>query len=173
MKRKVLILLVLVVALFTVACSKDVEDTVVETPKENNVDVSENSPSTEEQESEEQESEQPEEQQEAEESNEDKPVESLAWPTDFMENVPVLEGEITKIKEDEENQRYIAFKSIEYADAVAYVEKLKEAGFTKDSAEYIAESNINFKGSDKNGNFVKLHWSYTGAAGVDMVKPEE
>ena len=160
MKRNLLILLVLVVALFTVACSTNAKDVVVETQEETNTDVTESTPSTEEQEVE-----------EVEEAKEES-VELLAWPTDFIENVPVLEGEISKIRENEENQKFIGLKSISYEDATAYIGKLKEAGFTEDSAEYIAEYNINFKARDKNGNFVKLRWSNSGDAGIDMVKPE-
>lgn len=107
--------------------------------------------------------------------NEDKDdkVEDQKWPADFMPNVPEFEGKIFKVKEKDENNMYVAYEDVSQEEAVAYVEDLKQAGYTNEADEYIASTVVNFKGYDENGDFAKFRWSENGYATVDMIYPEE
>lgn len=177
MRRKLFIVSALVLSVFLAGCADDNNDVVDEDqnpPVEQNEDEGSND------------SEEPAENDEdtdvADEEDatdedaveEDEALEEpeLAWPADFMPHVPAFEGSIFKVNEKDETHMYVAFEEVSQEDAVEYVSVLKEAGFTKDADEYIADTVVNFKGFDKDGNFAKFRWSQNGYATVDMVLPE-
>ncbi len=97
----------------------------------------------------------------------------LAWPGDLMPNVPEFEGDIFKVNDKEANHRYVAYEGVSHEQAVEYISILKEAGFTENADEYVSDYAVNFKGNDKDNNFVKLRWSQNGYISIDMITPTE
>lgn len=175
MRRNLLVILMLVLAVSLTACGTKADDnstTAPETEETENVEVvDEDTP----EEPQEEENVDEETNEEADEPADEEEVaeneESFTWPKDFMPNVPEFQGKIFKFTEKQDNVHiYIGFEDVTHEEAVNYVEELKEAGFTKDSNGYSSEGTVNYKGNDKDGNFVKFHWSQNGYGGVDMIK---
>lgn len=182
MKRNLLIILMLVLAVSLTACSTKSEDETPVTPDTENVedmgDVEEDTPEEPQdqvdnnEESEVEDTEDIEDANDSEENEENTDSEgAFSWPNDFMPNVPEFQGKIFKFTEKQDDVHiYIGFEDVSHEEAVNYVDALKEAGFTKDSNGYSSNGTVNYKGLDKDNNFVKFHWSQNGYAGVDMIK---
>lgn len=176
MKRKLFMVSALAVSLLVAGCTSDNSDVVEENtaPVENPVEEAEEAVEEAKDEAEEaldQAEEAEEKVEEAEEAIDE--ATDQVWPASYMAHVPEFEGTIFKINEKDVNHMYVAFEEVDQEDAVEYVQTLKDAGFTVDADEYIASTVVNFKGNDKDGNFVKFRWSENGYATVDMVYPEE
>jgi hypothetical protein len=141
MRRKSIVILVLVLALslFATACTSKVEDKAPEEPAITDGD-----------------------------KVEEDVVES-DWPKSFMPTVPELKGDIVLSEERSEDQRYIGYESLEYDAAVAYVEDLKEAGFTVNPDEKVSDGLVKYKAFNKDNQLVKFFWTANGRAGVDLI----
>lgn len=99
--------------------------------------------------------------------------EALVWPGDLMPNVPEFQGNIFKVNDTDANHRYVAYEEVTHEEAVEYISVLREAGFTENADEYVSDYAVNFKGNDKDDNFVKLRWSQNGYISIDMITPTE
>lgn len=178
MRRKLFIILALSLSVFLAACDGETQDNANDNPPvEENVDEQENDTedNVEDDDKETEETTEEENADSQEENDSEEAVvdeESLSWPKDFMANVPEFDAKIFKVKEKDDNHLYVGFESVSNEEAIAYVAELKEAGFTKDSNEYISDTAVNFKGNDKSGNFIKFHWSQNEYAGLDMIIQE-
>lgn len=143
MRRKSIVILVLVLALslFATACTTKVEDKAPEEPAITDGDKVE---------------------EDVVESDSD-------WPKSFMPTVPELKGDIVLSEERSEDQRYVGYESLDYDVAVAYVEDLKEAGFTVSPDEKINDSLVKYKAFNNDLQLVKFFWTANGRAGVDLI----
>lgn len=170
MRRNLLIILMLVLAVSLTACGTKSEDNPATAPETEDVDLVEEDVVEDAEKEEAEETDETEEPAETDEDDADAEDE-LTWPSDFLPSVPEFQGRIFKFTEKQDDVHiYIGFEDVTYEEAVDYVEELKEAGFTKDSNGYTSEGTVNYKGDDKDGNFVKFHWSQNGYGGVDIRK---
>lgn len=149
MRRKSIVILVLVLALslFVTACTTKVEEQIPEGADITNNDKVED-----------------------EVKEEDVVVESHSdWPTSFMSTVPELKGNIVLNDERGEFHRYVGYESLDYDAALAYVEELKQAGFTEYSSEKINDNLVKYKSFNEDRELVKFFWTANGRAGVDLI----
>ena len=178
MKRKLLIVLTLVLALSITACSNgdsdkplnEGENTPVETPETPPVEESE-TPEEEEEQAEEAEEEQEEAaEDEAKETDEPATETSGDWPEGFIANAPVLQGNIEVSKQEGPKKHFMKFNDVAKEDAEKYIEEVKAAGFTEDTYEHVAERTMKYKGLDKDRNLVRVFWHFSGDTEVILVK---
>lgn len=150
MRRKSIVILVLVLALslFVTACTTKVEEQIPEGSDITNNDKVED--------------EVKEEEVVVVESHSD-------WPTSFMSTVPELKGNIVLNDERGEFHRYVGYESLDYDAALAYVEELKQAGFTEYSSEKINDNLVKYKSFNEDRELVKFFWTANGRAGVDLI----
>lgn len=147
MKKKLMIIFSLVLALSVTACAKadekeidsGKEDTPVEKPQ---VEEEKDPSDMEDQDL---------------ETSPDSEI-SEDWPKDFMPKAPVLAGEILQVKEEGPNKRYIELKALEYDLATSYVDSIKEAGFTENANEEINSNIVKYKGMDSDKNLIVFIW---------------
>lgn len=160
MRRKSLIILALVLAIsvFATACASDSGEKTPEEPivngEDNSGDLQDNT-------------EEDIEELKAEDITEDN------WADSFMKNVPVLEGEVVSVDARDDSHVYVSFESVEYDEAVEYVEELKSAGFSYYTEEMVEEHIIKYNGTDTNNNIVKFHWAPNGRSGINLIRKDK
>ena len=86
-----------------------------------------------------------------------------------MSTVPELKGNIVLNDERGEFYRYVGYESLDYDAALAYVEELKQAGFTEYSSEKINDNLVKYKSFNEDRELVKFFWTANGRAGVDLI----
>lgn len=157
MKRKLMIMLTLVLALSVTACSKD-DDNVAEedtTPPVENTDKPEVDVDDE---------------KEPEDTPEVTDGQAGDWPADFMPTAPVLDESPVVVKDEGPNKMFLEFRDMDYDEASSYVVSMKAAGFTENTNENLDENNINYKGMDAAKNLLIFHWDKSGIAKLEMIK---
>lgn len=186
MKRKLLTIFLIVLALTMTACSNgDIDDPVDEgkvPPVEDENNTPEETPG-EEDTDEEEPAEEPEDtpEEKPEDELEEEPVEvpvedaedeqvPADWPEEFMPNAPKLAGQTEVVKEEGPKKYFLKYKDISREDIEEYIEEVKAAGFTNEVDENINQSSIIYKGLDKDYNMIKVVWNQSEYTELTLVK---
>lgn len=98
-------------------------------------------------------------------------TDAVPWPSDFIEEVPELEGKITGISTSG-NSKYISMEYVEKNDVTNYIEEIKSLGFTVDSYESVTGNYISYYGYNENGDYINISWDEAGYTYVDLEKSE-
>nr|WP_300003939.1 hypothetical protein [Tissierella sp.] len=166
MKRKLLMVLTLVLALTITACSNGDDKGALndgdKTPVENTDTPAADETETPEAEKEDEAEETPEVGEEAETSGD--------WPEGFIAKAPKFEGKIEVSKKEGPKKHFMKFNDVAKEDAAKYIEEVKAAGFTEDTYEHIAERTMKYKGLDSDGNMVRVFWHFSGDTEVILAK---
>lgn len=98
-------------------------------------------------------------------------TDSVPWPNDFLD-IPELEGKITSISSSGSAEKYIYIEYVKKDDALDYIDKIKEAGFSASPSESISGSFINYESGNENGDYIVFSWSDNENASITMHKSE-
>lgn len=93
---------------------------------------------------------------------------SLEWPADKMGNIPNIFPKISFVM-DLDGSVIVTFEGLEKDDAEAYVEDLKELGFTEGGAEFTDDAGLMYSKNDKDGNNVTFTYINDGTGSVTYV----
>ena len=98
------------------------------------------------------------------------------WPTNFIKGVSELEGKITDVTNSNNIYSTVYMEYVEKDYFEAYIETLKDNGFTEDADTYSSKDVIEYSAYNSDGDWVKVSLSIyeTGnTAYIDMQKADE
>lgn len=95
---------------------------------------------------------------------------AVSWPKDFIEGIPEPQGKITGEMTNEDST-YIFMEYMKKAEALAFVQALKDRGFTKDYSLTKSPDTMSYSGMDDKGQGVTFIWSMgQGTATIELKK---
>ncbi|MDD4717524.1 MAG: hypothetical protein PHN99_05365 [Eubacteriales bacterium] len=83
-----------------------------------------------------------------------------SWPANFLAGVPELQGKITYVSYDGETNVIVDLSYVEKADFEAFIETVKQAGFTIDADESKSTDGINFSAYNEADDWFYSDLSY-------------
>ena len=99
-------------------------------------------------------------------------TDDVPWPDGFIEGLSELEGKITGISSNGNNYKNIDFEYVEKEVVIAYIEELKELGFTVDASEDMSADYISYNSYNEKDECISLNWSGDGYGYIELSKPE-
>ena len=97
------------------------------------------------------------------------------WPSNFIKGVPELAGKITDVENSNNTLVTISLDYVAKADVEAYIQKLKQNGYTVDADETTSVNSIIYKAYNTDGEWVNVNFSVYSSgntAYVEMEKPD-
>jgi hypothetical protein len=83
-----------------------------------------------------------------------------SWPANFLAGVPELQGKITYVSYDGVTNVIVDLSYVEKADFEAFIETVKQAGFTIDADESKSTDGINFSAYNEADDWFYSDLSY-------------
>lgn len=99
-------------------------------------------------------------------------TDDVPWPKDFFNNVPELEGKIIEVSSSSPNDKFVYIEYVTKEDALDYMEKLKEGGFTESPSESVSGGYINYQAGNEKGDYIVFDWSDSGYSTISLMKGE-
>lgn len=99
-------------------------------------------------------------------------TDDVPWPKDFFKDIPELEGKIIEVSSSSPQDKFVYIEYVTKEDAMDYLEKLKEAGFTESPSESISGGYVNYQAGNEKGDYFVFDWSDSGYATINLVKGE-
>ena len=97
-------------------------------------------------------------------------TDDVQWPKDFFNDIPELEGKITEVSSNGNEDKFVYIEYVTKEDAIDYVEKLKQSGFELSPYESITGDYINYDASSENEDFISFNWSIGGYVTINYTK---
>lgn len=94
------------------------------------------------------------------------------WPSDFLKEIPELDGKITEVSSSGETEIYIYMEYVKKEDALEYINKIKEAGFTESPTESITSDYLEYQASNSSEDYIMFNWSSGDYVSITLVKSE-
>lgn len=94
------------------------------------------------------------------------------WPSDFLKEIPELDGKITEVSSSGETEKYIYMEYVKKEDALEYINKIKEAGFTESPTESITSDYLEYQASNSSEDYIMFNWSSGDYVSITLVKSE-
>lgn len=99
-------------------------------------------------------------------------TDDVQWPKDFFNDIPELEGKITEVSSNGNEDKFVYIEYVTKEDAIDYVEKLKQSGFELSPYESITGDYINYDASSENEDFISFNWSIGGYVTINYTKSQ-
>lgn len=99
-------------------------------------------------------------------------TDDVPWPKDFFIEIPELEGKITGLSSNGNTEKDVSFEYVEKENAIDFVNKIKEAGFTESSSESVSGDYIEYQGYNSNQDYIIFVWNSDKSSSITLVKVE-
>lgn len=100
-------------------------------------------------------------------------TDTASWPKDFIKGVPELKGKIIGVINDNSGTATVSFENVNKADFGAYIEQLKQNGYTVEADEVTSADSIEFSANNAEGDWVHAYFAITESgnnATIEMQK---
>lgn len=84
--------------------------------------------------------------------------ESMDWPKDAMDNIPVIKAQITSVAQDNERVS-IGFKGINEKDMTSYIDEIKSLGFDLKVTEMVMDDFLAYTASNYKEDLISINWT--------------
>lgn len=86
-------------------------------------------------------------------------TDAIPWPADFFGDIPEPEGKITQVSSNGSDSKYVYLDYVIKEHAYAYLDTLKEIGFTVDASESLSEDYIDYYAYNENDDYISFNWN--------------
>lgn len=84
--------------------------------------------------------------------------ESMDWPKDAMDNIPVIKAQITSVAQDNERVS-IGFKGINEKDMTSYIDEIKSLGYDLKVTEMVMDDFLAYTASNYKEDLISINWT--------------
>ena len=99
-------------------------------------------------------------------------TDDVPWPEKFFNDIPELEGKITQVSSSSPQDKYVFIEYVTKDNAMNYLNKLKEIGFTETPSESQSGNNLYYEAGNEKGDYIIFDWSDSEYATINLLKGE-